>query len=54
MATVVSEYLSGPWARQFQADVARELAARAEPSLPEIPPKAAPVEPARESPALVR
>ncbi|WP_296281601.1 DUF2235 domain-containing protein [Pseudoxanthomonas sp.] len=54
MATVVSEYLSGPWARQFQADVARELAARAEPSLPEIPPKAAPVEPAREPPALVR
>ena len=54
MSAVVSEYLSGPWARQFQADIARELAARAEPSLPVTPQQASPAEPARESPALAR
>lgn len=54
MSAVVSEYLSGPWARQFQADIARELAARTDPSSHVMPPKAAPAEPEREPPALVR
>lgn len=52
MSAVVSEYLRGPWARQFQTDVARELAAREAPPLHETPPP--PAEPARETPALVR
>ena len=54
MSAVVSEYLSGPWARHFQAEIAKELAARTEPSLAATPPQAAPIEPAREPPALVR
>jgi hypothetical protein len=52
MSAVASEYLRGPWARQFQADVARELAAREAPPLHVTPPP--PAEPARETPALVR
>jgi len=54
MSAVVSDYLSGPWARQFQADIARELMARAEPSPQTVllsPPVA---EPAREPLAPVR
>lgn len=54
MSAVISEYLRGPWARQFQADVARELAAREEPPLHVAPPQPSPAEPAREPPALVR
>jgi hypothetical protein len=54
MSAVVSEYLRGPWARQFQADVARELAAREEPPLHVAPPQPPPAEPAREPPVLVR
>lgn len=54
MSALVSEYLRGPWARQFQADVARELAAREEPPLHVALPQPPPAEPAREPPALVR
>ena len=54
MAAVVSDYLRGPWARQFQADVARELAAREERPLHVAPPQPSPAELAREPPALVR
>jgi hypothetical protein len=54
MSAVVSEYLRGPWARQFQADVARELAAREAPPLHVALPQPPPAEPAREPPALVR
>lgn len=54
MSAVVSEYLRGPWARQFQADVARELAAREEQPLKVAPPQSSAVEPAREPSALVR
>jgi hypothetical protein len=54
MSAVVNEYLRGPWARQFQADVARELAAREEQPLHVAPPQPSPAEPAREPHALVR
>ena len=54
MSAVVSEYLSGPWARQFQADVERALAAREGQPLHMTPPQASPAEPARESPVPVR
>ena len=54
MSAVVSEYLRGPWARQFQADVARELAAREEQPLKVAPPQSSAVEPAREPSALLR
>jgi hypothetical protein len=54
MAAVVSEYLRGPWARQFQADVARELAAREEQPLHVAPPPPSSAEPARVPPAPVR
>ena len=52
MSAVVSEYLRGPWARQFQTDVARELAAREDLPLHATP--LPPGEPARETPAFVR
>jgi len=54
MSAVVSEYLRGPWARQFQADVERALAAREGQPLHMTLPQASPVEPARESPVPVR
>ena len=54
MSAVVSEYLNGPWARHFQAEIAKELAAREQPSSPVTPLQASPTEAARESPALVR
>ena len=54
MSAVLGEYLRGPWARQFQADVARELAAREEPSMHVASPQPSPAEPARESPAAAR
>lgn len=54
MSSVVSEYLRGPWARQFQADVARELAAREESPLHVTPRQTPPGESARELPAMVR
>ncbi|MCH6483131.1 DUF2235 domain-containing protein [Pseudoxanthomonas sp. LH2527] len=54
MSAVLGEYLRGPWARQFQADVARELAAREEPSMHVASPQSSPAEPARESPAAAR
>lgn len=54
MSSVVSEYLRGPWARQFQADVARELAVREESPLHVTPRQTPPGESARELPAMVR
>lgn len=54
MSAVVSEYLRGPWARQFQADVERALAAREGQPLHITTPQASPADPARESPAPVR
>ena len=49
MSAVVSEYLRGPWGRQFQADVARHLAAAQQ--MEAIP---AVSEPVRETPGPVR
>lgn len=54
MSAVVSEYLSGPCARQFQADVERALGAREGQPLHMATPHVSPAEPARESPAPVR
>ena len=48
MPAVVAEYLRGPWAREFQAEIAKELAAREAASRPP------PVEAVRESPEVVR
>lgn len=54
MSAVVSEYLRGPWARQFQADVERAFAARDAQPTQVATPQPSPAEPARESPALAR
>ena len=48
MPAVVAEYLRGPWAREFQAEIAKELAARDAASRP------LPVETVRESTEVVR